>query len=115
MEKDRIQQIRELADRLADYVFEENDRRFFAALFEPRYDYFRTTLIRATLACVQKGKSPLITFDPYIEIFESGNEIARSDWRLARDLVLIRMVEQLYQKGWLGSQPEVIPEVSEEP
>lgn len=114
MEKDRIQQIRELADRLADYVSEENDKRFFASLFEPRYDYFRTNLIRATLACVQKGKSPLITFDPYIEIFESGDEIARSDWRLARDLVLIRMVEQLYRKGWLGSQPEVIPEISEE-
>jgi len=115
MEKDRIQHIRELADSLADYVLEENDGRFFAALFEHRYDYFRTTLIKATLACVKKGKPPLITFDPYIEIFESGDEIARSDWRLARDLVLIRMVEQLYQKGWLGSQQEVIPEVSEEP
>ena len=115
MEKDRIQQIRDLADRLANYVVEENDKRFFEALFVPRYDYFRTTLIRTTLACVQKGKSPLITFDPYIEIFESGDEVTRSDWRLARDLVLIRMVEQLYQKGWLGSQPEVIPEVYEEP
>ncbi|MDH7597834.1 MAG: type I-B CRISPR-associated protein Cas8b1/Cst1 [Methanothrix sp.] len=114
MEKDRIDQIRTLADRLADYVFEENDKKFFAALFEPRYDYFRTNLIRATLACVQKGKSPLIKFDPYIEIFENGDEIARSDWRLARDLVLIRMVEQLYQKGWLGSQPEAVPEISEE-
>jgi CRISPR-associated protein Cst1 len=115
MNRDRIQQIRDLGDRLAAYVSKENDRRFFAAFFQHRYDYFRTALIRANLVYVQSGNPPLITFDPYIEIFEEGNEIARLDWRLVRDLVLIRMVEQLYQQGWLGSHPEVILEVSEEP
>lgn len=115
MNKDRIQQIRELGDRLAAYVSQENDRQFFAAFFQHRYDYFRTALIRANLAHVQRGNPPLITLDPYITIFEEGNEIAAPDWRLARDLVLIRMVEQLYQQGWLGSHPEAIPEVSEEP
>jgi CRISPR-associated protein Cst1 len=115
MNRDRIQQIRDLGDRLAAYVSKENDRRFFAAFFQHRYDYFRTALIRANLVYVQSGNPPLITFDPYIEIFEEGNEMARLDWRLARDLVLIRMVEQLYQQGWLGSHPEVILEVSEEP
>jgi len=115
MNKDRIQQIREMGDRLATYVSQENDRQFFAAFFQHRYDYFRTALIRANLAHVQRGNAPLITLDPYIAIFEEGNEMAAPDWRLARDLVLIRMVEQLYQQGWLGSHPEVIPEVSEEP
>lgn len=115
MDKERIQQIRELGDRLAAYVSQENDRQFFAAFFQHRYDYFRTALIKANLAHVQHGNPPLITLDPYIAIFEEGNEIAAPDWRLARDLVLIRMVEQLYQQGWLGSHPEAIPEVSEEP
>ena len=32
------------------------------------------------------------------------------DWRLARDLVLIRMVERLYLQGWLGRNMDVIPE-----
>jgi len=115
MDKDRVQQIRELGDRLAAYVSQENDRQFFAAFFQHRYDYFRTALIRANLAHVQRGNPPLITLDPYIAIFEEGNEVAATEWRLARDLVLIRMVEQLYQQGWLGTHPEVIPEVSEEP
>ena len=115
MDKERIQQIRELGDRLAAYVSQENDHRFFAAFFQHRYDYFRTALIKANLTHVQRGNPPLITLDPYIAIFEEGNEIAAPDWRLARDLVLIRMVEQLYQQGWLGSHPEAIPKISEEP
>lgn len=115
MDKERIQQIRELGDRLAAYVSKENDRGFFSAFFQHRYDYFRTALIKANLAYVQRGHPPLITFDPYVAIFEEGNEVVSSDWRLARDLVLIRMIEQLYQQGWLGSHPDVIPEVSEEP
>lgn len=115
MDKERIQQIRELGDRLAAYVSEQNDTRFFREFFEHRYNYFRTALIRANIAHVKRGNPPLITLDPYIAIFEEGNEIAAPDWRLARDLVLIRMVEQLYQQGWLGSHPEAIPEVSEEP
>lgn len=115
MNKDRVQQIRELGDRLAAYVSEQNDKRFFREFFEHRYNYFRTALIRANLAHVQRGNPPLITLDPYIAIFEEGDEMASPDWRLARDLVLIRMVEQLYQQGWLGSHPEAIPEVSEEP
>lgn len=115
MDKGRIQQIRELGDRLAAYVSQENDRQFFAAFFQDRYDYFRTALIKANRAHVRRGNPPLITLDPYIAIFEEGDEIAASDWRLARDLVLIRMIEQLYQQGWIGSHPEAIPEVSEEP
>jgi len=79
-----------------------------------RYDYFRTALIKANLAHVKRGNPPIITLDPYIEVFEEGNELARPDWRLARDLVLIRMVERLYEQGWLGSNVDVIPEPAEE-
>lgn len=114
MDKERIQEIRKLGDRLAVYVSEENDKRFFAAFFQHRYDYFRTVLIKANLTQVQRGRPPLITLDPYIAIFEEGDGVASPDWRLARDLVMIRMVEQLYQQGWLGSHPEAIPEIPEE-
>jgi len=115
MEKDRIEAIRELGDRLADYVSSENDRRFFRDFFtERRYDFFRTALIKANIAHVRRGKPPLVTLDPYITVFEEGDEIARSDWQLARDLILIRMIEQLYQKGWLGAHPDAIPIEAEE-
>ena len=35
-------------------------------------------------------------------------------WALARDLVLIRMIEQLYNQGWLGGQTELLAEATEE-
>lgn len=115
VEKERTRQMRELGDRLASYISEENDRRFFIAFFSERnYDMFRNALIKANLAHVRRGNPPLITLDPYIEIFEEGNELARPDWRLARDLVLIRMIEQLYNRGWLGKNADVLPEVQEE-
>lgn len=115
MDKDRIEQIRTMGDRLADYVSDQNDRRFFRDFFTvQRYDHFRTGLIKANLAHVRRGKPPIITLDPYIEVFEEGDELARPDWRLARDLVLIRMVERLYEQGWLGSNVDAIPEPAEE-
>lgn len=110
MEYSRIEEIRKLGDQLADYVSGENDRRFFRDFFtERRYDYFRTALIKANVAHVRRGKPPFITLDPYIEVFEAGDEVARSDWQLARDLVLIRMIERLHQQGWLGKNPDALP------
>lgn len=115
MEKDRIEAIRNLGDQLAKYVSGENDRRFFRDFFtERRYDYFRTALIKANIAYVRRGNPPLIALDPYITVFEEGDEIARADWQLARDLVLIRMIEQLYNKGWLGAHPDALPAETEE-
>jgi len=115
MDKERIEQIRTMGDQLAEYVTSQNDRRFFREFFtEQRYDYFRTALMKANLANVRHGKPPIITLDPYIEVFEEGNELARPNWRLARDLVLIRIVERLYEQGWLGSNVDVIPESTED-
>ncbi len=115
MEKERIDAIRTMGDQLAEYVSDENDRRFFRDFFaERRYDYFRTALIRANIAYVKRGNPPIITLDPYIEVFEEGDAVARPDWQLARDLVLIRMIERLYQQGWLGKNPDALPSEAEE-
>ncbi|MGQ9513130.1 hypothetical protein [Thermodesulfitimonas sp.] len=115
VDKERIRQIRDLGDRLAAYVSGENDRRFFATFFSERnYELFRNALIKANFAHVKRGNPPLITLDPYIEVFEEGSDVARPDWRLARDLVLIRMIEQLYHLGWLGKNIDVLPETTED-
>lgn len=116
MDKDRVQEIRGLGDRLAAYVNDENDRRFFTTFYaeQRNYNVFRNALLKANVAHVKRGNPPLITLDPYITVFEEGDEVARPDWRLARDLVLIRMVERLYQFGWIGKNPDAIPEVSDE-
>lgn len=111
MDKERIAQIKQMGDTLAEYINSQNDRRFFRDFFTlQRYDYFRTILIKANLAQAKQGKQPIVSFDTYISIFEDGEDLARSDWRLARDLVLIRIVEQLYKLGWLGKNADVIPE-----
>ncbi|MGQ9586593.1 MAG: type I-B CRISPR-associated protein Cas8b1/Cst1 [Anaerolineae bacterium] len=114
MNETRIQSIRELGDRLARYVNAENDRRFFYTFMTARrYEDIRIALIRSSVAEVRQGRPPLVAFDPYIEIFEEGSELPYTDWRLARDLVLIRMVESLYGLGWLQRHKEELPEPEE--
>lgn len=117
MEKERIEQIRTMGDRLAEYVSSQNDRRFFRQFYIlQQYGHLRTLLVKANLAHVKRGYPPLVTLDPYIQVFEDGDELARRDWQLARDLVLIRMVERLHELKWLSANPDVIedtPDVEE--
>lgn len=111
MQKERIEYMRSMGDALANYVKEQNDRRFFRDFYvENRYSNLRNALIKANTDHTRRGNEPFLTFDIFLAVFEDGEELARVDWRLARDLVLIRMVEQLYNNGWLGNNPEAIPE-----
>ena len=114
MDKQRIAEIRQLGDRLAAYVSGQNDRRFFREFFTlQNYGHLRNALIKANMAHVRRGQPPLIALDPYLVVFEEGDEVAQADWRLARDLVLIRMIEQLHEHGWLRQNVDAIPEVAE--
>lgn len=115
MDKERVAQIKDLGSRLAQYVSSENDRRFFTAFYSAsNYSVFRNALIRANMSQVRNGGEPLINLDSYIEVFEEGDEVVRTDWRLARDLVLIRMIEELHRLGWLGKNTDTLPAKKEE-
>lgn len=116
MKPSRIERIRELGEQLAQYVHDENDTRFFERFYseQKRYDLIRNELIRVSNARLKRGQSPLIKFEPFMEIFEDVDERGRSDWRLARDLVLIRMIERLYELRWIQQHAGEIPERSEE-
>jgi len=115
MNKERVEQIRDMGDQLAEYVSGQNDRRFFRDFDRTsNYGAFRNALIKANYEYVKLGHMPIITLDSYIEVFEEGDELAHPDWRLARDLVLIRMVEQLHGSGWLGENIDVFPSELEE-
>lgn len=115
MDKERVDQIRKMGDQFADYVASQNDRRFFRQFYlEKRPAEFRLVLIKANLAHVRRGNAPIITLDPYIEVFEEGDEVFRRDWKLARDLVFIRMVEKLHANGWLGGNMDILADDSEE-
>lgn len=100
MDPARVKAIRDLGDRLAEEVVENNNRRLLRmAYLERRYDTIRRLLIKANHDALNGSSGPVLGFDDYLLIFEEGEELARVDWRLAWDLVLIRMIEQLHRLG----------------
>ena len=113
MDTTRIEGIRTLGDGLAFYVEKEGGKRFFRSFFtENNPSNFRALLIKANIAHIRNGHPSLFDMETYIDIFEEGYEVMRPDWRLARDLVLMRMIDKLQHK-WLPQNRDAIPE--EEP
>lgn len=111
MDEDRIERIRVLGDKLADYTRAQGGKRFFRQFFtEQKTSNFLNLLNKTNIAYVKytKGRDVLFDLDDYIDVFMDGVELMRPDWWLARDLVLIRMVEQL--KDWLAQNPDAMPE-----
>lgn len=114
VKESRLNRIREIGDQLAQYINEENDKRFFITFYgENRYDIIRNALIRVNHNRLKQGRPPIIRFDPFVEVFEDEDERGRSDWRLARDLVLIRMIERLYEMRWIEEHADEISEIKE--
>lgn len=115
MDTDRIAQIRALGDGLAIYVRRQGGggKRFFRSFFtEQNPAHFRALLIKANIAHMKDGQPSLFDMDTYISVFEEGYEIMRPDWRLARDLVLMRMIDQL--GDWLAQNPDAVPPEEEQ-
>lgn len=110
MEKERIAKIKELGDSCVSYIMDQGDRQFFSKfLLTRKYADLRVLLIKACVALMKAEKAPLVDFDGYVAVFEEGEDLFRSDWRLARDLVLIRMVERLYEQGWIQQYRDTLP------
>lgn len=106
METDRIKAIRAVADRLASYI-QTQDERLFKDLFNARNEYqLRTLLIKAD----KNAQPPLFTLDEFVEAFFTTTEkdTLRSDWSLARDLMVIRIIEKLYE----GGKVEIVQEAA---
>lgn len=111
MDKRRVDAIRTLGDRIAGHIMADNDRRLFQALYRAEsYRVLRNLLIKTSGARLRRGQEPLIGFDEFLVVFEEGEESARVDWALARDLVLIRVIDELHRQDWFGKQPDVLPE-----
>ena len=108
MEKSRVEAIREFGDRVAAHI--ERNRSFWDDFNRSKsYHGLCARLIRANREEQKNNRPPLIGFDDFITIFEYGEDQPRSDWWLARDLVLIRVIEQLHQRGEFFQQyPEAL-------
>lgn len=111
MDEDRIERIRTLGDKLANYTRQQGGKKFFRQFFvEQKTASFLSLLSKTNIAYVRftEGRDTLFDLDSYLTIFMDGDELMRPDWRLARDLVLIRMVEQL--KDWIADNPDAMAE-----
>jgi CRISPR-associated protein Cst1 len=113
MDKNRIEAIRSLGDRIAAHVAADNDRRLFRGLYMAgRYGDFRNHLIKASAAIVAKGGEPLVSLDGFVSAFIEADGVERPDWTLARDLVLIRLIEELHGQKWFSKESELLAEVT---
>ncbi len=114
MDKNRIEAIRTLADRLASAVQEDNDRRLFQKIYTTRKSFeARQLLIQMGMRHLKKGLEPAVRFDEYLEIFEEGDELARADFGLAWDLTRIRFIETLFATKWFDGNQEALEEIEE--
>lgn len=106
MKKERIEAIKELAEILADHIGSNNDRQRFQRIYmASKFVDLRRNLIRISLQAVRQGKEPL-RLDKFLLVFEEAEEVPRMDWRMARDIMLIRMIEVLHDKYNFFAQAE---------
>jgi CRISPR-associated protein Cst1 len=113
VEKDRIEAIRALADSLADEIIGNNDRRLFRGVFQAnRYAGVRRLLLQASSHRLNRDLPALVDFEGFLLIFEEAEELSRPDWRLAWDLVLIRLIDRLHERGWIRAHKDDIDDVT---
>lgn len=100
MEQKRIDTYKKLGDLLTDYAlrYENQPHSFYYAFSRAKnYTALRGVIQSAALKMYKSGTDHvLFTFDDFVLAFEHPSE-RYSQWRLARDLISIRMLELLHQ------------------
>jgi CRISPR-associated protein Cst1 len=113
MERCRIEAIKSLAGRIADHI-QNTDERFFGPFYRVmRYENFRNLLIQACNHRVKRGLTPLIGLEEFLTVFEEAEGFPSADWRLARDILLIGVIDTLYSRHFFEAHPESLPEDEE--
>lgn len=101
MDKKRIKTIRNVGDKLADYIKTADDIKTLKKLeTASNYRNYRNLLIKIIKKRIEKeAKSPLFSFDDYVNnLFPEGN----LTWRDTQDLILFRIYEVLHD--WIIQQ-----------
>ncbi len=114
MTDSRVTILKELGDKLADYTRHQGGKRFFRNFFTvQRSDHFLALLNKTNIDYTRykRGAETLFDLDSFLTLFMEGDEMLRSDWRLMRDLVLIRMIEQL--RDWIAANADAVPSEEE--
>ncbi len=92
MSDNRIQAIKEVADRLLEYCQSVGDAKSIQRLqYASSYRDFRSALLRVQQGIVKKTGNPLLTFDEYtLDLAPEGG----ATWNETRDLLLFRILEK---------------------
>ena len=102
MSPERIERIRNFGDALAAFIKARNDAPFFRSILYARYPSdLRGELVKAQRKQFLQSNDLLFSLDEYVEVFEAEDNAGTASWSLIRDLICIRLVEQLHKSGWL--------------
>jgi CRISPR-associated protein Cst1 len=111
MDRSRIDGIRTLGDRIAEWIDREKDKKLFRRIvFEIRRQYqVRDLLIKLSAKNVLGGP---LRIDEYLNIFEEGEELAHADFGLAWDLTRMRIIESLFDKNYFETNKEALDDIT---
>jgi CRISPR-associated protein Cst1 len=111
MDRSRIDGIRTLGDRIAEWIDCEKDKKLFRRIvFEIRRQYqVRDLLIKLSAKNVLGGP---LRIDEYLNIFEEGEELAHADFGLAWDLTRMRIIESLFDKNYFETNKEALDDIT---
>lgn len=99
MEEQRLKAIREFADKIADFVDRVNDRDLFKKfVYGSKQWEIRNALTKAQRNRAREHNELLFGLDEYLNVFAADDAVGKFDWSLTRDLISIRIVEQLFHK-----------------
>ena len=105
MDERYAQRIRDFADKLAQYIEGRNDQQLFRnVVYCERPWQLRNALAKAQRNEARERNQLLFSLDDYLGVFEADDAVGRGDWSLVRDLVSIRLVEQLFNKGFFQKE-----------
>lgn len=114
MDAKRVERIREFADKLAGHVATTNDTRLFRdVVFGQRPWEVRNALTKAQRDEARKQDRLLFGLQEYLDVFEADDAVGLADWSLTRDLVSIRLVEALHERGFFRERPEALKEAED--
>lgn len=103
MNKDRIDSIRAFADGLAEIVFKHNDRGLFSDLvYAKKEGDYRGVLTKAQRRYAKDRHELLLKFDNYVNMFLVSDDGGKVYWSMIRDLISIRLVEELFGRGFFN-------------
>lgn len=110
MDEKRINVIKDVGDRLSDFIKNNDSRKTLSDLEQAsNYNNFRNILRKVLVKKIKNNEDELLfTFDEYtLNLFPEGN----MTWRETQDLLLFRIYENLQE--WLVEK-DYVEEVSED-